>query len=155
MANQTINLGEAKSAFDVIAAAIPKAIGLLTKDVATTALKTVISGTPVDTGLARSNWHVSLNNPSIDVLDAWSPYPKYSGPKLSETANETAAVDAGLLVLSSFKDGDVVFIQNNIPYIGSLNDGTSKQANRGFVEDAVKASSVVAALKFARYLASV
>lgn len=94
---------------------------------------TVVLATPVDTGRARSNWQVSLNVPITDDRDAFAP------GKAGSTGgtNAQAALNQGKGVIDSAQPGSGIYITNNLPYIGRLNDGSSAQAPAGFVQDAV------------------
>lgn len=83
-------------------------------------------GTPVDTGWARANWLVNVGTPFL------SPIGEYTGRKT------TVAPNTGLASIATYKLGPKVFISNNVPYITFLNDGTSKQAPKGFVQAAIK-----------------
>lgn len=97
---------------------------------------TVVLGTPVDTGRARSNWQVELNGPADGVIEA------YVAGKGGSTAaeNVTAALAQARQVIAQYS-GDVpnasINITNNLDYIGDLNDGSSAQAPAGFVEKAI------------------
>jgi hypothetical protein len=90
----------------------------------------LVETTPVDTGRARANWQVSLNEPLSSQVP-WSDETRKESsfiPPRSETALKAAA---------GFKIDDTIFITNNLPYIRRLNDGYSKQAPAGFVESAI------------------
>lgn len=88
-------------------------------------------GTPVDTGWARANWVPSIGKPA------------------SGTAGTRASAEAGNINLGSQQGGvaavatsyktskGAVHITNNVPYINNLNDGSSKQAPKGFVQAAI------------------
>lgn len=80
-------------------------------------LRGVVLKTPVDTGRARSNWQLSINIPKTDV---------------KKTTNNTAVAD-GNNTLRTIKLGEDIYITNNLPYIGRLERGHSKQAPRGMV----------------------
>ncbi len=95
---------------------VVKAIG----DAAGTELVRV---TPVDTGLARSNWLASINNRRRAVV-----------PPDSASARQ-ASIQA---ITSRLKTGDTLFIANNVDYIAILNTGSSQQAPRGFFQTAVQ-----------------
>ena len=73
--------------------------------------------TPVDTGRARSGWFITVNSPSTEVL----PEGRY---RLSLTQTVPGAISVS----------DKIYITNNTPYIGKLNDGYSRQAPARFVE---------------------
>jgi hypothetical protein len=88
---------------------------------------TVVLATPVDTGRARANWQVELNAPAIGTTTRLSP----SGAE---------SIAAARTKIAQYKGGTpkaAIHITNNLPYIGKLNDGYSKQAPAGFVEKAV------------------
>ena len=80
-------------------------------------LRGVVLKTPVDTGRARANWQLSINIPKTDV---------------KKTTNNTAVAD-GNNTLRTIKLGEDIYITNNLPYIGRLERGHSKQAPRGMV----------------------
>lgn len=87
------------------------------------AMRNLVMETPVDTGRARNNWNADLN-----TVDA----------STTEEANRSATGTEKITqALSGYKDGDTVYISNNLPYIVPLNNGHSTQAPAGFVEAAV------------------
>lgn len=104
------------------------------REVALIADREVVLATPVDTGRARSNWIVSLQAP---ILAEREPYAPGEGLGISERANAQGAIDQGKDRINAAKPGQTIFISNNVYYIGFLNDGTSAQAARGFVQTAV------------------
>ena len=73
--------------------------------------------TPVDTGRARAGWFITVNSPSTEVL----PEGRY---RLSLPQTVPSAISVS----------DKIYITNNTPYIGKLNDGYSRQAPARFVE---------------------
>ncbi len=81
-------------------------------------------GTPVDTGLARSSWHIQLNNRALPPMRS-APVRGHSGAVRGEVP--------GTATVASFGLGDVLYILNNVAYIRSLEYGHSKQAPRGMV----------------------
>lgn len=83
-------------------------------------------GTPVDTGWARANWVPAIGSPFAGV----------SGSRESVSSAAQAAGQANLLGYRL--PLGPVFISNNVPYILALNDGHSKQAQRGFIERAIE-----------------
>lgn len=96
-------------------------------------LSTVIPATPVDTGRARGNWQVSVDSPITSPIE-----------RLDRTGQ--AAIKDGIQRANTYRgNGQVIYITNNVPYIGALNDGSSSQAPANFVELAV-----IAALRFVR-----
>lgn len=100
----------------------------------------VVLATPVDTGRARSNWQVDLDNtPSGTLPEPASPA---EGP--------ARALEEGRQKAAAYKTGQTVHITNNLPYIGRLNEGWSAQAPSGFVEEAALAGATT--VKDARLL---
>lgn len=99
----------------------------------------VISSTPVDTGRARANWVASLGAPFATPTEDTDP----SGAGRISVNNTT---------ISARRPGQDVYISNNLPYIGRLNEGHSAQAPAGFVEKAVQTG--VNAVRAARVLRS-
>lgn len=98
----------------------------LVRKVAMAVDQAVVLQTPVDTGRARANWLASLDAPSADLVEA-------SDRSGSAAIRQAAAVSAGY-------SGDrnvAIHITNNLPYIESLNRGSSYQAPAGFVRLAV------------------
>lgn len=83
-------------------------------------------GTPVDTGWARANWVPAIGSPFDGVVG-------------SRELVSSSAQSAGQASLLSYRlPLGPVFITNNVPYILALNDGHSKQAQRGFIERAIE-----------------
>lgn len=89
--------------------------------------------TPVDTSQALSNWIVTLDHPTSDVIAA------YSGGKDGSTSQHSTgqAYNQAQSALSDLAPGQDIYIQNNLSYISELNDGHSKQAPSGFVQTAI------------------
>jgi hypothetical protein len=98
----------------------------------------VVLATPVDKGRARSNWLVELDAPARTTIEPYVPGENgnTSGP------NTAAALAQGQATIAGY-NGDRnsgIAISNNLPYIGRLNAGSSRQAPAGFVEKAVQAA---------------
>lgn len=90
--------------------------------------QTVVLATPVDTGRARSNWLVSIDSPRNETIETLGKDP-------------SAAINEGNTVIETYtKDNKAIYISNNLPYIGRLNEGYSAQAPAAFVEQAVIAA---------------
>lgn len=79
----------------------------------------VILDTPVDTGRARGNWQTSVGSPQSGELDRLDK----SGAKAIAEAQEKVPPGAG----------QVTYLANNLPYIESLEQGSSKRAPEGMV----------------------
>jgi hypothetical protein len=109
------------------------------RKVALQCLNEVITGTPVDTGRAKSNWQVGVNESIASELEPYFPGEKGS----TASQNEQKAIDEGEFRIKSGVEGhgDVVFLRNNLDYIQKLNAGTSAQAPKEFVEDAIKSAT--------------
>jgi len=102
----------------------------------------VVFSTPVDKGVARSNWRVGIGAAPTGTIPAYSPGDELG---VGETANAQAAIAQGSTVIGSRRPGQDIFIANNLPYIQPLNDGSSRQAPAGFVETAVQQAAVAVA----------
>ena len=95
----------------------------------------VINKTPVDTGRARSNWIASIGAPTSETRQPFSPGVKLG---LGESANATAAKAEAASVINSRRFASAIFITNNVDYIGKLNNGSSLQAPKNFVQTSVQ-----------------
>lgn len=94
----------------------------------------VVLATPVDTGRARSNWVVSLDQPVTTTREPYRP----GKARSTEGENSRAALAQGQMAIARYTPQNrEIFITNNLPYIGRLNNGYSGQAPAGFVETAV------------------
>lgn len=88
----------------------------------------LVKTTPRDTSWARNNWIPEIGH-------------AYSGTAGTREAAEQGSIDTGsreagvvkVLTIYSINNGPI-YITNNVPYIGDLNDGSSKQAPAGFVQ---------------------
>lgn len=99
-------------------------VGTLVKKVAVAIDQALVFSTPVATGRARSNWIASLGSPSRDVV-----------PPLDSPQQVVSQAEA---VIQRRGRGQDIYISNNLPYIGRLNEGWSAQAPAGFVERAIQ-----------------
>lgn len=102
---------------------------------ALTVLQTVVVATPVDTGRARSNWNTELNRPNLSTREPYAPGDSGS----TGAANARRSIEEGTRVITDRATGQDIWITNNLPYIGELNNGHSAQAPAGFIERAVQA----------------
>ncbi len=105
------------------------------KDCAETVTRTVIGATPADTGKAKSNWIAQLDVSASTERPAFLPGSHGS----TAEANSQIAISQALDVIQRYKmvENQSINITNNMPYIGALNDGHSKQAPADFVRIAV------------------
>lgn len=104
------------------------------RQIAKVALETAVEGTPVDTGKARSNWHVGINSVPTRVI---APHAPGSHLGLGETANAMAAIQTGNAEIEKFRKGEIL-IANTVPYIGRLNDEGHSPQSSHFIEEAVE-----------------
>lgn len=128
------------------AAGLAKAAPETQRAAARAALGAVVVATPADTGKARSNWRVSLGRPQDGTRPPYAPG-EHLG--LKESSNAEAAIAAGNAVIDQHQKGFII-LQNNLDYIGRLNEGSSAQAPAGFIEVAVAAGK--ASVKNAKVL---
>ena len=99
------------------------------------AMQALRSGTPVDTGFARSGWTPSVGSPMAQALNR----------PATETAAKAAArkraskhlAEAQKIAQTYKLRQGPAFISNATPYIGFLNGGSSAQAPKNFVERAI------------------
>lgn len=129
MANDLLYLAES---LDKLDKAIPEAASKVAKAIALTIVADLAYKTPVDTSNAISNWQTTLDAPAGVEIP-----PHYMGSRgstFAASAGET--VIRGKLTLASKHPGQSIYIANNADYIRDLNNGTSTQAPKGFVERA-------------------
>ena len=82
-------------------------------------LQGVVLASPVDTGAFRGNNLVSIG--SVDV--------RYDLNKVDKVGDKTIA--EGNIKILQAKIGDLVYVQNNLPYSVALENGYSQQAPTG------------------------
>lgn len=82
--------------------------------------KNVITLSPVDTGLFKGNWQLSIDSGSSGVIDRLDPSGSDALAELSSKAN-------------MFTAGQIAYIQNHLDYGYDLEYGSSKQAPDGVV----------------------
>lgn len=88
-------------------------------------------GTPVDTGWARANWVPNIGTPKTTTEGT---------REAAEAGNvSSAGQQAGIasVVTGYRRDRGPIYISNNVPYILRLNEGSSRQAPKGFVQNAI------------------
>ena len=94
------------------------------------ALQTVVLATPVETGRARGAWITGINSAPTAQSERLDP----SG---------VSAIASGKSKIETRRQGQTIFISNNVDYIGFLNNGSSSQAPANFVEAAVRQAAAV------------
>lgn len=90
----------------------------------------IVKKTPVDTGRARGNWNVSVGKPDPTV-EGEEKYPKSSGKNKAKPPVKLKY--SAPKELPNPKEDESIFICNNLPYIESLEFGSSKQSPQGMV----------------------
>ena len=100
------------------------------KKAAITADQVLVLTTPVDLGLARGNWVVSLGSPSDEVFE--------------KPRQVAVALEAGKATVALWDhETGGIFITNNTPYIVPLDEGHSSQAPAGMSHQALTAAASV------------
>lgn len=85
----------------------------------------IISKTPVDTGRARVSWNINARQPDL----AFEPPVKRKKGKSQARAQALNKI-GGFSLPTPYS---LVYITNNLPYIETLEDGSSSQSPRGMV----------------------
>lgn len=93
----------------------------------------LIEDTPVDIGWARNNWIPSIGVSREENLTKIKP-----NAALASAARATQQQGITEVALRYRLMLGAVFITNNVPYILPLNDGSSTQAPKGFVQIAIR-----------------
>ena len=130
------NLTQALGELDLLKERIHNSVNQVEIELVTKIFDRVIGspplGTPRDTQWASAGWRISLNRPTPGVV--------------GEKGDVTTARSSQSKSLSSFLTADLskidsIFIDNRVPYIEELNDGSaSKQSIPDFVDVAVYTS---------------
>lgn len=95
----------------------------------------VVKRSPVDTGRFRGNWRVALNRADLTTTEEVPAESQGVTTGSSPTPGERAKASRAI---SEYQAGDVIIISNNLPYGKFLNDGSSRQAPRRFVERTIQ-----------------
>ena len=82
----------------------------------------IIKRTPVDQGTARGNWMTTINVPSNEVDES------------IKDKNGNKAIGRATGTVKKAKLGNRIYLINNLPYIGPLEDGHSDQRPTGMVK---------------------
>lgn len=108
---------------------IMKAVNEKVIDAALQISQTVILSTPVDTGRARANWQANIGEATTSTID-----------ELDDSGLGRIGKNTQIILQKGDDPTQEVHITNNLSYIGKLNEGSSKQAEAGFVERAVESA---------------
>lgn len=124
MSIKVTNLKSLNKKFDKIANRVGVSVTTLQKKLAFDIFAGIVADTPVDTGRAMNGWNISVGSPNHETPDSGGTPGSIQGSKEGQAATEMA----GLQPFST------VWISNALPYIVSLNEGSSNQAPASFVE---------------------
>lgn len=103
-------------------------LAIVAKRMAFAAYRSIIEKTPVDTGRARASWNISEG--SIDAsVQGTRDFKGGGGIKKAKVVNQQK-LDK---IKSSIVKYPVYYITNNLPYIVPLEEGHSKQADKGWM----------------------
>lgn len=83
-------------------------IDTVRKKVALKAYSSIVKKTPVDTGRARGNWLIGINQDRTETV---------------ETENKSGSVAGAKKQIDSAKGDETIYISNNLPYISKLEYG--------------------------------
>ena len=108
-------------------AALESEVNKVARATALNIVKGLTFSTPKDTGMAKGNWQTSANAPIMTTIDRLD----LTG---SQANTEAASVTESI---KNIKYPEI-WITNNLPYIGILNNGSSQQAPAKFVESVIK-----------------
>lgn len=110
-----------------IARTIGNEIAEVREIIGTEFVRDVVPRTPVLTGHARRNWQANFGSPTRNEL-----------PGVDKSGQAT--ISTGISRIKAGKQRNPflpLVIENNVPYIGRLNAGSSRQAPAMFVELAI------------------
>ena len=99
---------------------LPEHQTLFVKKISMELLKKLIDKSPVDTGRFRGAWVVGRNTPDRSEPDS---------PDPTGTSTEMKGIND----INSIREGDIVYLSNNLDYALMLEYGWSKQAPAGMV----------------------
>lgn len=95
-------------------------------EAATTLANEVITSSPVDTGRYRGNWFASINTKINDI--------RFNGIKAKPKTGVHFSIKFVTTEYNTYKLGDTMYLQNNLPYAERLANGWSKQRPSGWIE---------------------
>jgi hypothetical protein len=112
---------------------VPKRANATKQEVSKIIQRDLVEITPVDISTALSNWQVGIGGLPIGPIDAYIPGSFGS----TEKQSEGIAIEQALIYIAASEPGESIHIVNEVPYIEDLNDGSSQQAPKNFVDGAV------------------
>lgn len=125
-----------------LATDIPVRANTLKQQVARTINFGLLQSTPVDTGLAVSNWQVNLDTAATEPRPAFKPTPEgymkqtkgerawthRGDTEVTRQANIAPALELANQTIDSSTPNQSIHITNVLPYIQALDEGHSTQA---------------------------
>jgi hypothetical protein len=121
------NAAEVQQIIGAIKEQIPLQAQKVQKVLSLGVLRSLVLATPVDTGRARANWITRNGGYSGAVLDV-------TFGRGAASAAASHALNAGKANVESIQPFSFFGIDNNVPYMVSLNQGTSQQAPTMFID---------------------
>ena len=117
-----------------------RGVNTISREAAQAAGRAAVRSTPVDTGMARSNWQASTGSPRSNVIPPYAPGAKLG---LAEVGNAVGAEGQQRVVLQAWNAIREIsaFITNNVEYIGPLNFGGPTVGPNNMIAKAVQAWS--------------
>lgn len=125
MANE-LELSEAMQRF--ITRTVPRRADMVKRATALDLQSRLIQATPVDIGYARANWRATRDEVELELPPRPTKGEQLEAPTVADLA-------------PSDNPNSTLYVSNNVPYIGELNDGHSAQAPAGFVDATLAAST--------------
>lgn len=102
----------------IFAGLVEEQVGMKIRAISIQILNKIDEASPVDTGRFRRNNMVSLMTPDYSIIGEVDP-------------GGVMALQIGIAVISKAANYGIIYIQNNLPYAESLENGHSKQAPTG------------------------
>ena len=135
MAKTFNGLGEFAKGISELANNFPKEIAREIAKASVQGFSVAVLATPVDTGFARSNWHVGIDSLPTQTREPFSPGIELG---IGETANAQATIAEGTTRLKGFKENNnTIFLVNTANYSSFLDEGSSDQAPGGMSNAAI------------------
>lgn len=104
-----------------LAAGVTSNVAKVKGDAAVAIGRTLARTTPVDTALARSNWVASANSPDL------------SDRPIRSVADVVSEIKTVVKFIDSETDIVIANGGDKVPYLGLLENGSSRQAPAGFI----------------------
>jgi len=113
---------------------LPKRSGDFFRKVTLAAYQGCITTSPVDTGRFRLSWRVSVNNVNASVSDKPNQQSVYKSAPPSGNEIASSGLNIAMATMENGKHINNIYVSNNLPYAGALENGHSDQAPNGIVK---------------------